>query len=84
MAAKLASTPTLRVVGRQTLLPGAAYNFNGNHAQYDVLPGDSVFVFVRTGGDAVQVVLVQNWLDELQAARPATDRPCRSGRPGVS
>jgi Tol biopolymer transport system component/tRNA A-37 threonylcarbamoyl transferase component Bud32 len=65
-AATLASIPTLRVVGRQTLLPGAAYTFNGNHAQYDVLPGDSTFVFVRTGGDAIQVVLVANWLDELR------------------
>ena len=66
MAAKLALTPTLRVAGRQTLLSGAAYNFNGNHAQYDVLPGDSTLVFVRTGGDATQVVLVANWLDELR------------------
>jgi serine/threonine-protein kinase len=73
MEAELALTPTLRVVRRQTLLPGGAYNFNGNHAQYDVLPGDSVFVFVRTGGDATQVVLVQNWLDVL----PPRARPSR-------
>jgi hypothetical protein len=66
MTAKLTLTPTLRVVGRQTLLSGAAYNFNGNHAQYDVLPGDTTLVFVRTGGDATQVVLVANWLDELR------------------
>jgi hypothetical protein len=48
---------------------GGAYSFNGNHAQYDVLPGDSTFVFVRTGGDAVQMILVTNWLDQLRRRR---------------
>jgi len=35
-----------------------------------VLPGDTSFVFVRTGGDAVQMVLVANWLDELRYRGP--------------
>jgi hypothetical protein len=65
MVAALALQPTLRVISRQSLLPGSAYSFNGNHATYDVLPGDSAFVFVRSGGDAVQMVLVADWLDDL-------------------
>jgi Tol biopolymer transport system component len=65
MTASLATSPTLRVLGRETLMPGGAYNYNGNHAQFDALPGDSTFVFVRTGGDAVQMVLVTNLRDEL-------------------
>jgi serine/threonine-protein kinase len=65
VAVSLATTPTPRVVSRQTLFSDAPYFFNGNHAQYDVLPGDSLFVFVRAGGEAVQTVLVANWLQEL-------------------
>lgn len=70
ISALLARGSTLRVLSRQTLMPGGAYDFNGNHAAYDVLPGDTSFVFVRTGGDAVQMVLVANWLDELRYRGP--------------
>ena len=71
VAAELGFGPTLQVRDRRTLMPSGAYNFNGNHAQYDVLPGDSLFVFSRIGGDAVQMVLAANWLDDLRRrARP--------------
>jgi eukaryotic-like serine/threonine-protein kinase len=66
VAAELELGPTVRVRDRRILIASGAYNFNGNHAQYDVLPGDSLFVFSRTGGDAVQMVLATNWLDELR------------------
>ena len=66
VAAALELGLTAQVRDRHILMPSAAYNFNGNHAQYDVLPGDSLFVFSRTGGDAVQMVLAANWLDELR------------------
>jgi serine/threonine protein kinase len=66
IAAAVAREPAFRVLSRHLLMAGGAYSFNGNHAQFDVLPGDSTFVFVRTGGDAVQMVLVANWLDELR------------------
>ncbi len=66
MSARITADPALRVVGRQALFAGGGYNFNGNHASYDVLPGDSTFVFVRSGGDAVQMVLVTGWLEQLR------------------
>jgi Tol biopolymer transport system component len=66
ISATVAREPAFRVRSRQLLMSGGAYSFNGNHAQYDVLPGDSTFVFVRTGGDAVQMILVTNWLDQLR------------------
>jgi Tol biopolymer transport system component/tRNA A-37 threonylcarbamoyl transferase component Bud32 len=65
LAATLTFDQRVRVLMRRTLLPGGGFTFNGNHAQYDVLPGDSTFVFVRTGGDSVQTILVANWLAEL-------------------
>jgi serine/threonine-protein kinase len=66
MAAELEFGLTVEVRDRRILMRGGAYNFNGNHAQYDVLPGDSLFVFSRIGGDAVQMVLATTWLDELR------------------
>jgi hypothetical protein len=70
ISAAVTREPAFRVLSRHLLMAGGAYSFNGNHAQYDVLPGDSTFVFVRTGGDAVQMVLVANWLDELRRRKP--------------
>jgi Tol biopolymer transport system component len=64
--AMLAFQPSARVVSRQILMPGGSFSYNGNHAQFDVLSGDSSFVFVRTGGNAIQMVLMANWLDELR------------------
>ena len=55
------------IVRRRPLFNVRTYVNNGNHAQFDVLPGDTAFVFVKTGADALQMVLVTDLFGELRS-----------------
>ena len=58
---------------QRVLFPASAYWSNPGHAQYDITPDDRRFVFIRPigsedpGAQSSTVVLVQNWLRELEA-----------------
>ncbi|MCK5482668.1 MAG: PD40 domain-containing protein, partial [Gemmatimonadetes bacterium] len=65
MTADVQSTPSFAVRGRRQIFPVGAYRANVSHAQYDVLPGDQRFVFVASGADETEVVLVMNLFGDL-------------------
>jgi hypothetical protein len=51
------------------LFPAGGYNFGGNAQVYDVTPDGRRFVMVRSlsGDGETELVLVQNWFEELKA-----------------
>ncbi len=52
----------------RVLFPAAPYILAGNAGAYDVSPDDKRFVFIRaaTGGTGTELVVVQNWFEELR------------------
>ena len=52
----------------KVLFPAAQYSLAGNAGIYDVSPDDKRFVMVRaaTGGQGTELVVVQNWFEELK------------------
>ena len=52
----------------RVLFPAARYSLGGNAGVYDVSPDDKRFVFVRArdGRPGTELVVVQNWFEELR------------------
>ena len=66
MSAKLASTPSLRVIARDTAINRVGITFQGNFAaNYDVAK-DGRFLGLNANNDDFQLVVVPNWLPELK------------------
>jgi len=70
VAATLGFSPTMTVLARDTVLDGPNTNpippTSRNHANYDVAPDGRTFVFVSGGGSDATVVVVHDWITELQ------------------
>jgi len=69
MAVKVRSTPTFSAGHSSVLFPAAAYFSLPNGAQYAVAPDDRRFIMIRrvAGGPPDEVVVVDNWFEELKA-----------------
>ena len=48
-----------------TLFPVGTYMENYNHTTYGILPGDGEFVFIKKVSPMNRVVVVMNWMDEV-------------------
>jgi hypothetical protein len=59
VAAAVATTPTLRVTGRQRLFPIGDIVGTAPHANYDISPDGKTFVMVRRS-PAARIVVIQN------------------------
>ncbi|HEX9691488.1 MAG TPA: protein kinase [Gemmatimonadales bacterium] len=69
VAAEIMTQPTF-AVGRQTVLfAGGAFRTDQSHRAYDVSPDDRRFLMVRErgGGERTNLILVDNWFQELVA-----------------
>jgi serine/threonine-protein kinase len=70
IAAEIQTTTTFSV-GQQRVLfaTGAAYEAYAFHLRYDVAPDDQRFVMIRfrTAGDAGELIVVENFFEELKA-----------------
>jgi Tol biopolymer transport system component len=65
VAAEVETTTEFAVRNRQRLFPTSPYVQSGSHAAYDVLAGDSAFVFVDRGYHRTRLDIVLNWFEEL-------------------
>jgi serine/threonine-protein kinase len=72
IAVEVRTEPSLTVGSRVQLFSTGSYLPNTNHTGYDVMPDDETFVFIRSVGEAQQVIMVFNWFDELKE-RTRTD-----------
>jgi serine/threonine-protein kinase len=65
----VASAASLSLGQPKVLFSAAQYLVDGNAGVYDVSPDDKRFVFVRaaTGGAGTEMIVVQNWFQELNA-----------------
>jgi len=73
IAARLATTPGMRVVSRDTVfrqVAGAADGFGG--ASFDVSPDGSRIVIARSESTAYPLVVVPNWLTEFRERMAAS------------
>ena len=68
MSVPVQTNPTFSAGAATTLFPVRAYTSNVNRRQYDIAPGDNRFIFIRAvGGQAAnELVLVDNWFEELR------------------
>jgi serine/threonine-protein kinase len=66
IAVEIRTDSSLAVGSRRQLFATGSYLPNTNHAGYDVMPDDETFVFIRSVGEAQQVIMVFNWFDELK------------------
>ena len=67
MSAKLATSPSLRVIARDTVLSVAPVGTNGTLSRnYDVTK-DGRILALATNRNDYQLVIVPNWLPELKA-----------------
>jgi hypothetical protein len=66
VAVEVTTEPSFATGARKHLFATGAYLPNLNHAMYDVMPGDSAFVFIRGLGETQEVVMVLNWFPELK------------------
>ncbi len=75
LRAKLAMAPTLRVIARDTVLTTALVNLNGGTlaANYDISRDGRVLGLLNNKND-FQLVLVPNWLPELQQRMTGSKR----------
>ena len=70
IAAEVQTAPTFGVGQQRVLFPtGAAYESFAFHPRYDVTRDDERFVMIRFrgGGEAGELILVENWFEELKA-----------------
>ncbi len=71
MAVPVTTTPSLELGTPRPLFPTKGYVRTLSHRAYDVTPDDRRFVMLRALSDSTstpsQLVLVDNWLDELRA-----------------
>jgi hypothetical protein len=62
------TVPTFAVTeAAQDLFPVAEYALNMNHTSYGILPGDEEFVFIKVTTPLNRLVIVTNWMDEVNA-----------------
>jgi hypothetical protein len=65
------TAPTFAVTEPATaLFPVGTYMENYNHTTYGILPGDAEFVFVKVVSPLNRVVVVMNWMDEVDRLLP--------------
>jgi len=67
LAATLTFTPTLRVSARDTIVSRGVDPGLGYHAGFDVTPDGKGVVYVQAAGSHEDVIVVHDWLHELQA-----------------
>jgi hypothetical protein len=69
-SAEIRTTGSFAIGGRRRLFSVAGFFNNTYHARYDVLPGDTTFVMIRSAQvsdqRAIRTVVVENWLGELR------------------
>jgi hypothetical protein len=65
MAASIATTPSLRVLSRTALFDDVFIAAQAPHANYDIAP-DGRFLVVGGVGEAIQLMVVHNWVAELK------------------
>jgi serine/threonine-protein kinase len=61
------TTPTFAVLGSRALFRDAGYTHSPDRASYDVHPSGQWFVMSRSLATKAELVLVLNWLSEVQA-----------------
>ncbi|HZJ01699.1 MAG TPA: hypothetical protein VFD22_13645, partial [Gemmatimonadaceae bacterium] len=66
VAATIRATPEFEVTGRQELFPDVFVKRNLPHANYDVSPDGSSFLFLRETSDK-EAVVIYNWLPEVRS-----------------
>ncbi len=66
IAVEIRTQPSFATGNRKRLFTTGSYLPALNRAAYDVMPGDSTFVFIRNLGEAQQMVMVLNWFGELR------------------
>jgi serine/threonine-protein kinase len=69
VAVSVGTGTTFTVTGQKVLFTAASYSFAGGYPTYDVAPDDSRFVMIRSVAPSAEteLVLVQNWAEELKA-----------------
>ncbi len=69
VAAQVTTRPAVAVLGRLKLFAAGSFVTDEAHRAYDVSPDDQRFIMIATeGGDQPnELVLVENWLEELKA-----------------
>jgi serine/threonine-protein kinase len=69
VAAEIVAGPTLTVGRQRSLFQASGYASSESHRLYDVAPDDRRFLMVRErgGGERADLILVQNWFEELRA-----------------
>jgi hypothetical protein len=69
VAVPVRSSPTFSTGDAVTLFPAAGFRAGGVGAEYAVAPDDRRFLMIRpaAGGSAEQIVVVENWFEELKA-----------------
>ena len=75
LSAKLATSPTMRVIARDTVLSSSLVSLNGGvlSANYDISRDGRVLSLLNNKND-FQIVLVPNWLPELQQRMAGSKR----------
>ena len=68
MVAEIIRDPSFAVGQQRVLFPLAAYLIGNGHAQYDISPDDQRLVMLKAvgGEDDRQLILVDNWFEELK------------------
>ena len=68
MVAEIIRDPSFAVGEQRVLFPLAAYLIGNGHAQYDISPDDQRLVMLKAvgGEDDRQLILVDNWFEELK------------------
>jgi Tol biopolymer transport system component len=69
VAAQITTQPTFAVARQAVLFPGSAFLIDAAHRLYDVSPDDRRFLMIRQrgGGERADLILVQNWFEDLRA-----------------
>jgi Tol biopolymer transport system component len=69
VAAEITTAPAFAVGSQTVLFPGGAFAMDDSHREYDVSPDDRRFLMLRErgGGERGNLVLVDNWFQELIA-----------------
>ena len=65
VSATIGTKPAIAVTGRTVLFEGE-YATHAYHPNYDVAPDGRHFVMLKQSGDATQLVVVVNWVEELR------------------
>ena len=75
VAVSYSTTPDFDVTGRQELFPDIYVKRSLPHANYDVSPDGSSFLFLRETADK-EAIVIYNWMPEVRARlRESRDEP---------